>query len=233
MASREPRTFFQMALIASLLAGCSYSVQKNPAPDVPSSQNYKQSELAFANVYGRVIRPNCVGCHGNGGGINLESYANVKANLSKIYQAAITERKMPKAPNAPLDLGLLNAWIQAGAPETAPGEEPGPTPIPLGPTFASIKYNILDAKCVLCHSPGKPVARIPLVTQDDLLNSPLDLVLPGNPDESGIMLAIRGANPEKLMPPPKDADGKPTGFTKLSDQEIDAIALWITNGAKD
>ncbi len=211
-------------------------MQKNPAPDVPSSQNYKQSELAFANVYGRVIRPNCVGCHGNGGGINLESYANVKANLSKIYQAAITERKMPKAPNAPLsanDLGLLNAWIQAGAPETAPGEEPGPTPIPLGPTFASIKYNILDAKCVLCHSPGKPVARIPLVTQDDLLNSPLDLVLPGNPDESGIMLAIRGANPEKLMPPPKDADGKPTGFTKLSDQEIDAIALWIANGAKD
>ncbi len=227
---------FIITAAAGVLSSCSYSIQKNPVPSIPSAQNYKQSELGFGNVYSRVIRPNCIGCHGNGGGVNLESYANIKANLTKIYQAAIVERKMPKAPNAPLsadDLGLLNAWIQAGAPETAPGGEPGPTPIPLGPNFASIKYNILDSKCLLCHAPGKPVARIPLVTKDDLLNSPLDLVLPGNPDESGIMLAIRGVNPEKLMPPPKDANGSPTGFTKLSAQEINAIAQWITNGAND
>ncbi len=229
-------SFIVVLAVASGLGACSFSIKKNPARGIPSAQNYKQSELAFGNVFSRVIRPNCIGCHGNGGGINLESFANIKANLSRIYQAAIVEQKMPKAPNAPLsadDLGLLNAWIQAGAPETAPGEVPGPTPIPLGPNFASIKYNILDSKCLLCHAPGKAVARIPLVTKDDFLNSPLDLVLPGNPDESGIMLAIRGMISGKLMPPPKDANGNPTGFTKLSDQEIDAIGQWITKGAND
>ena len=77
------------------------------------------------------------------------------------------------------------------------------------------------------------MARIPLVTQKDLLKSPLEIVIPGNPDESGIMLSIRGANPEKFMPPAQDSSGNPTGFAKLSDQEIETIAQWIANGAKD
>ena len=235
MKIRELKFFFWIWLCAAL-AACSYSKEKEPALDLPPLGNYLASELTFRSVYARVIRPSCVGCHGNGGGINLESYANVKASLGRIYDAAIQKRTMPKAPNAPLsreDLGLLNAWIRSGAPEIAPGEDPGQPPPPLEAKFDSIKFHILEPKCVSCHAPGKPVGRIPLVTKEDLLNSPLDLVLPGNPDESGIMLSIRGVNPEKIMPPLKDADGKPTGFSKLTDQEIETVSAWIKNGAKD
>lgn len=229
-------SFIVVLVAACALAACNYSIQKHSAPNIPSPANYSKSELSYNSVYDRVLRSSCVGCHGTGGGINLETYSGVKSNLSKIYQAAIIDRKMPKAPNSPLtsnQLGLLNAWILAGAPETAPGGGPGTIPIPLAPTFSSIKYNILEPKCLMCHAPGKPVARIPLVTMDDLLNSPLDLVIPGNSDESGIVLSVRGANPAKIMPPPKDASGNPTGLAPLPPQEIDIIVQWILNGAKD
>lgn len=225
-----------VAIIGCFFSACGPAIHEYPVSDIPNPMNYKASELTYASVYERVLRPNCVSCHGNAAGVNLETYENVKTNLQKIYEAVLVRRKMPKAPAPPLtpdQLGILNAWIKAGAPETAPDGGTGPLPIPLGPTFDSIKYNILEPKCLFCHAPGKSVARIPLVIKDDLLNSPLDIVLPGNPDESGIMLAVRGVNPDKLMPPPKDLDGKPTGFTKLSDKEIEAIAVWISNGAKD
>lgn len=216
-----------------VLAGCNYSKVKTAAEDFPSPANYKASELSFGSVYSRVFRPNCISCHGNSGDVNLESYASAKSALAKIYQSAIVERKMPKAPGARLSsgqLGLLNAWIKAGAPETFQGEEPLP---PLEPKFASIKMHILEPKCVMCHAPGQAVARIPLVTKEDLLNSPLDIVIPGNPDESGIILSVTSPQQNKIMPPLIDANGKPTGFTHLTDEQIKAIRDWIQNGAND
>lgn len=232
---QELRISFLLWLATVTMSACSYSVQKNPAPEVPSPSQYKLSELTYSNVYDKVIRASCVGCHGNGGGISLETYALTKSHVQQIYQSVFVDRRMPKAPSAPLaadQLGLLNAWIKAGAPESASGEEPIPVP-PLGPTFDSIKYHILEAKCLLCHAPGKPVARIPLVTKEDILNSPLELAIPGNPDESGLILAIMSDDPQKIMPPPTDHNGNSTGFTKLTDAEIQAIYDWIQNGAKD
>jgi uncharacterized membrane protein len=231
----EPNISRLIVVTALVLTACGGSMHEIRDSDFPSPANYKISELTYSSVYQRVLRPNCVGCHGNGNsnGTTLENYGDVKANLKQIYQTTVAQRKMPKAPMRPLtsdQLGILNAWIKADAPETAQDKE---APIPLGPMFDSIKYNILETKCLQCHVPGKSAAQIPLVTKDDLLNSPHELVIPGNPDESGIMVAIRGLNPKKLMPPPRDAQGKPTGFTKLSDQEIDAFAVWILNGAKD
>ena len=139
---------------------------------------------------------------------------------------------MPKAPETPLtsdQLGLLKAWIDAGAPENSEGVLPMP---PLEPTFDSIKAHILEPKCLMCHSRGQPIARIPLVTRDDLLNSPLELVIPGNADESGIVLVIMGVNPDKIMPPQKDSSGKPSGFSRLSEEEIRVIKEWINRGAQ-
>lgn len=108
----------------------------------PDKSNYKLSELGFSTVQNRVLRTNCVGCHGNGGGVNLETYANVKSNLSAVRAAVYEKQTMPKAPGAPLtqyQLGLLNAWIEAGAPENAPDEDPQ---LPLAAEFESIRVNI-------------------------------------------------------------------------------------------
>lgn len=227
--------FGRILILVIFLSGCSYSIQKQSQPEVPPVSQYKPSELSFGSVYSRVFRASCVSCHGTSGNINLESYQATKPHLSKIYQSTIVERKMPKSPNAPLtadQLGLLNAWILAGAPESSGPDEPPPLPS-LEPTFASLKTHIFETKCIACHAPGKPAARIPLVTKEDFLNSPLDIVIPGNAEESGIILAVTGQLPNKLMPPQKDDLGQPTGFSRLSDEEIDLISEWINRGAKD
>ncbi len=224
--------FLRLLLFISALAQVSCGAyHKSSGQYFPDKSNYKLSELGFSTIQNRVLRNNCVGCHGNGGGVNLESYANVKLHLEAVRTAVFVSRRMPKAPGPPLtqdQLGLLNAWIEAGAPERAPEEDP--LPLPLAAEFESIRTNILIPKCQICHSPGKPVARIPLVTKEDLLDSPLELVIPGNIEESGLVIAITRTD-SKMMPPSKDAQGNPTGFTRLSDPEIAAIQTWISEGA--
>lgn len=220
--------------IFGLGVGCNSYVQKQRSDLVMPPSSFKASELNFGRVYSQVLRPSCIGCHGSSGGVNLESYASVKSQIAKIYESTVVQRKMPKAPTASLgdeQLGLLNAWIQAGAPQDSGADE---VPIPqLEPTFDSIKSHILEVKCLSCHAPGKPVERVPLVTRKDLLDSPLDIVVPGNAEESGIILAITNQDPKKRMPPTKDKLGNDTGYSPLSEDEIRIISLWITNGAKD
>lgn len=83
-------------------------------------------------------------------------------------------------------------------------------------------------KCVSCHAPGELGEKVPLLTRDDLVNSPLELAIPGNAAESGLVIAItRPDSDEKRMPPPK------TGAARLKEEEIAAIRTWIDNGAKD
>lgn len=66
---------------------------------------------------------------------------------------------------------------------------------PLTPKFESIKSLILEPKCIACHKPGGKAENIPLLTRSDLLDSPHDLVIPGNADESGlryVKIILRG-----------------------------------------
>jgi hypothetical protein len=54
----------------------------------------------------------------------------------------------------------------------------------------------------------------------------LELVLPGNPDESGLVIAVERTD-EKRMPLAK------SGFSPLTPDEMTAIRNWIANGASD
>lgn len=120
---------------------------------------------------------------------------------------------------------MLWSWLEMGAPEF-PRDGGGPVdPILLEPKFSSIDQHILQTKCITCHSEGKTAERIPL-TLENLLNSPLEMVMPGDPDESGLVITLERTD-EKRMPPPKD------GYSRLSDKELKVIRDWITNGAKD
>ncbi len=60
------------------LASCGAYHETFDTP-VPDKSNYKQSELGFATVYSRVLASNCVSCHGNSGGVNLQTYDGVKS----------------------------------------------------------------------------------------------------------------------------------------------------------
>lgn len=132
---------------------------------------------------------------------------------------------MPRSrPLAPEDRQLLSAWISAGAPKE--GSSPNPPPPPLQPTFTSIRTLVFEAKCVSCHTTGESAEKVSLTDYSLLMNSPRDLVLPGNADESGLIIDLERTD-EHQMPPPD------SGLGRLSTLDIATIREWIVNGAKN
>lgn len=212
------------------LAGCRYSYRNGPESE--NNQKYilsseKLSELSYSLLNQKVFAPKCVSCHGNSGGVNLENFAEVTNNLNGIKNSVFITGTMPRQ-NGLTDeeMSLLWNWIKLGAPEQA--QNPTFPPVvsePLQPTFASIDKNIFQTKCFTCHRPGQSGQRVPL-DKDSLVNSPLELVIPENADESGLVIAIERTD-YKRMPPAKE------GYAALKDNEKEVIRLWITNGAVD
>lgn len=96
---------------------------------------------------------------------------------------------------------------------------------PILPTFESINRNIFNKSCTKCHNETSSGKRV-LLDKDSLLNSPLELVLPNNPDESGLVIAIERTD-KKRMPPPKE------GIKALGAEAQSAVRKWIENGAVD
>lgn len=213
--------FSQWLIIAS--SACNYRHDKAGQTKFP--MEITSENLSFANVQSLIFSPRCISCHGTSGGVNLETYASVKNHLSKIEQTTIINRTMPKSPFPSLtedEIAFLSAWIKAGAPEMP--ETPVQPPLPLEPTFSSIKERIFKTKCLLCHTAGKSAARVPLETKEDLIDSPLEIVVPGDPDESGLMIAITRTD-DKRMPPPT------SGMSALTAEEMNVIRQWILEGA--
>ena len=106
-------------------------------------------------------------------------------------------------------------------------ENEKPTQV-LAANFDSIYEVLLKPKCISCHSAGSPstASRTPLTSLPEILSSPRDLVIPGNPDESGIVIYTKpGAT--KRMPPPD------SGKAPLTDDEIQILEAWILSGAKN
>lgn len=220
-----------LALLASmLLVSCSYKVEKQGDATAIKPSSELVARMSFAEVYTRVLQPKCISCHGTQGGVNLENHASALSVLEGIRKSTLVERRMPKAPTPALDkdeLEILAAWVEAGGPELPRNGGPGTTPLPvLEANFASIKANVLVPKCISCHGPGGEAARVPMVTLDDLLNSPLEIVIPGNPEESGLILSVLpGAR--KIMPPVS------SGMSALKPEEIKVLEEWIRNGASN
>lgn len=207
----------------------------SPSPTPGSGGGSIPQDVGFDFVKQEVLNPRCISCHGPEATIPLDTYAQVKSRMPGIISSVLVNKTMPK--NATLtkrEYDILLNWIGKGFPEKPenPGEpkptpvpSPTPAPVPLEPKFESIKANILSKKCVSCHSPGGEAKNIPLITREDLVDSPREIVMPGNPDESGIVISIERID-DKRMPPPQVGGA-------LSAAEIQAVRLWIQNGAKD
>ncbi|MEM6777052.1 MAG: PSD1 and planctomycete cytochrome C domain-containing protein [Planctomycetota bacterium] len=81
---------------------------------------------------------------------------------------------------------------------------------------------ILSGKCFKCHGPdaGSREADVRLDTRDGAME--FDAIVPGSPDESILMERITTDDPDLVMPPNADP---------LSDEQIDAMRIWIAAGA--
>ena len=121
-------------------------------------------------------------------------------------------------------------------------DEATPDAIPLEPTFASIRANILQPRCALpCHSDIEPPAGLDMETDPyaALVNVPaagqmceasgLDRIEPGDPAASLLYLKITAKRDDV---DPVCGEGMPQGARpSLSDQEIAVIEQWILAGA--
>jgi len=209
-----------------LLNACNSHLNKEGTAPTGELRTFSQDQLSYALVNQYVFTPKCVRCHGQTGGVNLETYAAVSQNLAAV-EGAVRAGSMPKAPAPPLtasEMQILSDWIAAGAPEQASGGGQIAPPS-LEPKFVSIHDLVFAKKCMHCHNPAGTAKDVPLDTMQDLLTSPVDLVLPGDPDNSYLTIVI-SPGARQPMPP------RSTGLT-LSTDEINTIKEWIKNGAKD
>jgi len=228
----KPTRFFFVVLFAAAfgISACSFHNEKvSPDDTIENIPVELLSSVSYAMVNAKVFQPHCVSCHGNSGGVNLESFDTAKSVLGRI-KTVLINKSMPKAPNLPLgpqEAQILAAWIKMGGPDSpSTGGPDTPPPPMLEPKFSSIKSIIIDRKCIRCHSVGGPAARVPLGTLDNLLNSPLDIVIPHNADESDIVLVLQDGARKKM--PPLDS-----GITPVNAHDLNVIKEWINNGAID
>lgn len=202
--------------------GCGFYSEKFQK-DIPIIES-DSSKIDYSIVHQTVFSPNCISCHGSSGGVNLESYENVKKNLQRIEKAALTDKTMPKSgPLGKTEAGLLKNWIQEGAPETAtatravspsplpsrPSSSP-PTPAPrldpLHATYERVREKIFIPHCISCHGRAGGVSLESLDSIKKELNR--------------ITIATLV---DKTMPQ--------GGF--LSKDEILLLTEWIENGAQN
>lgn len=219
------------SLFVLLLAiSCNYKIEKNDLPQLENSGDMAET-VSFQQVKTEVFSQKCLACHGNAGGVNLESHASAHGHLDSIRRTALQTKSMPKAPVEGLNnrqYEVLSAWIDAGGPKDPIGhdehdeETPAPSPEETSAEFLKIRKKILTAKCLSCHTAGEHAGHIPLGTRNDLLSSPLKLVIPGNPDAS-LIYTITAPGARNMMPP--------MGVKPLSKAQREMIRAWIIKGA--
>jgi len=115
---------------------------------------------------------------------------------------------------------------------TACQHEQGVAPQDLQPTLSSIQDNIFTPKCVNqgCHpGGGAPMSLASGQAFNNLVNvqfsgfPPLRRVKAGDPDESVLYLKVIGS--------PLTGDRMPLQRQRLSNDELEAIRIWIEGGA--
>ncbi len=110
----------------------------------------------------------------------------------------------------------------------------GVAPQDLQPTLSSIQDNIFTPKCVNqgCHpGGGAPMSLASGQAFNNLVNvqfsgfPPLRRVKAGDPDESVLYLKVIGS--------PLTGNRMPLRLQRLSNDELEAIRIWIEGGALD
>ena len=210
--------------------GCNYTKLKGNDVDMNQQFNLpdeKISELSFALMAQKIFVPKCVSCHGASGNISLETYADVTRKLDLIKKSVFIEKTMPKKGSlSDEERSYLWNWIKMGAPEQQQGGgNPLPELEPLIATYESINRHVFQTSCKECHNPAGTGKNVGL-DKESLMNSPLELIIPENPDESGLVIALERSD-DKRMPPEKE------GYSALKDEVKVIIRKWIENGAKD
>ncbi|MGZ3693811.1 MAG: hypothetical protein ACXWQO_06395 [Bdellovibrionota bacterium] len=211
-------------------------------------------EANFPSILERVFDVKCATCHnpkGHAPGIPLKTVEQLvctppplviagkigAGDLIKVINPA-SPSMPPKKANIPAvtpqEFEAIQEWIKNGAlagvgensfAVNCPPLPPLPDPVPLEAKFASIKRDIFEMKCTVCHSAKGRMPDLPLERPEDLLGGEKPLVVPG--DMKSKLLAVFAPKARHPMPPPDN------GIDPLTAEELGAIQEWIRAGARD
>ncbi|HTV19205.1 MAG TPA: hypothetical protein VMG12_11055 [Polyangiaceae bacterium] len=135
----------------------------------------------------------------------------------------------------PLDeeqIGILEQWVTDGAKDDAFFAQN------VRPIFGSedTAGNYYRGRCIYCHYDGSPNPlnlSKPFDPVEGLVNVParyrgdMVRVLPGNPEESLLILKVRAQRPEGDI-----GAQMPYSYPALTDRQIDVVRQWIAEGAR-
>ena len=95
-----------------------------PAASPTPTATPSLSRISFAQVQTAIFNPSCVSCHSGSrpkGGVLLDTYANVKKNLSGAQSEIDSQDMPPSEPISDSNTQLLADWITQGAVEVPTG----------------------------------------------------------------------------------------------------------------
>ena len=199
-------------LILALLSGCSFDHLKDQGTKVGTAAILDRP-VTYAEVYQAVLLPRCVGCHSAqaSNGVNLETFESTEPLASQIEKAALKDKTMPKGGSlSDEEAQILSTWIAQGATRNG-GSPPNPR-LRERITWAVVRDEIFEYKCLDCHSPPRAEKDLDL-TSLDLVRSKINLIF----DRS---VVTREA--DQVMPRPP--------FEHLTVEEKQALAQWIALG---
>lgn len=115
-----PCLIFTLYLIFS--AGCYYDNEEYLYPDLNTSCD--TLNVTFSSTITPILDNNCLSCHSDanaafGGGVHLQSLADVKANSSKIVSSITQTGSKPMPPNGklkPCSVTQFSIWLRNGMP---------------------------------------------------------------------------------------------------------------------
>ena len=96
--------------------------------------------------------------------------------------------------------------------------------------FAKEIYPVFKKNCIACHNASKAKAKLNLESPDAILkgSSSGEVVVPGKPMESLLLIASAHMDEELIMPP----EGNKSNAVDLTPTELGLLKRWIAEGAK-